>query len=353
MQHWHPNARETVAGLVAANLISGSLGQTTLAAYLPCNAGLEARIKRVQRFFSKGSIDTAEFWLTWIPMICQRYLSPGQRARVAIDWTKEGRGSVLCATLVLGGRGIPLMCRCYGYSPDTEKMAVLENDLARDVRKAIPASTRTVWLMDRGFGNARVIRLLQSLPNSDYVVRIRGNIRAECQTQSEFLKNWNPRARKNHLHENVCFGRKNQFTANLVLTRYNKGKHSEQWILVTNLSDQRDVRELYAARWSIEAQFRDLKSGLGFNSPRYDDCQRVERLMIIAAMAIEIAIEEGLKSDNAVRKPCDWEKGQRMVKRRSHVPLLSIFILGMAAACMLLLGPPGRALSKQVSVGVS
>lgn len=353
LKHFHSNARETVAGLVAAILLSGSLGQTCLAAHLPCSSRLAARIKRVQRYFNHTQVNTGAFWSSWTRWVCRRYLGHNQRARVAIDWTKEGKGSVLSAMLVIGGRGIPLMCRCFGYDQKTTGMAREEIELATAVRKAVPSDVRIIWLMDRGFSNARMVTLVQSLPNSNYVIRARGNLLAQTLSQKELLKNWNPRARKTHLHRDVRIGTARQFSTNILLTPSFSKAHASQWILMTDLESTRDIRELYAARWAIEAQFKDLKSQIGFDTPRYEDINRIERLMMIAAMAMELAFDEGSRAETVVRPPRDWEKDQRMVKRRAHVQLLSVFMLGLAAVRVQFAGPPGMQPSHHVSGGVS
>lgn len=206
---WHACAQETVLALVLAIIISATLKQTTLAAHLCCGSNLNARLRRMQRYIANFVFKPADFWPLWSQWVCLRYLVKNESARIAFDWTKEGRGSILCAMLVLGGRGIPLMTRSMGYEPADAVASRIEDEMALAVRKAVPPSIHIIWLMDRGFGNCRMVSTVQSRSNCDYVIRIRGNIYAESPTQRELLRNWAPRARKLQFHRAVTFGKSN------------------------------------------------------------------------------------------------------------------------------------------------
>ena len=77
--------------------------------------------------------------------------------------------------------------------------------------------------------------------------------------------------------------------------KYGERKEQKVWYLLTNLSDAKEVVELYKKRWGIEAMFKDYKTGGYHIEDTKMKEERLEKMLIVVAIAYTIAVENGEK----------------------------------------------------------
>jgi len=96
----------------------------------------------------------------------------------------------------------------------------------------------------------------------------------------------------------------------------------ELWLLITNHTDPKQVREIYAARFWIEEMFSDHKSrGLNLESTRLTDPDRLECLLVAVTLAYLWIMEVGA----LVVRRHQW----RRVYNRGAQPRVSLCQIGL------------------------
>jgi len=285
--------RTTLRVLAMGLSLSGRLGLASIARGMPGTTSVRHRIKRVWRFARNEGLSvqaaTAGLvsWVTWVtrePLV------------VALDWTElpEER-RMLMAAATLCGRAVPLawtVMHRSQFTPDRKSQNQAEEQLILRLKEAI-GDWPWVLVADRGFARADLFAKLRSW-DIRYVIRAASNVWADTKGFSGPLGNVPRRARTARLYPGVRYHKSRRVPVNLVLVH--REPAPEPWYLVTNMEGTaRGVEKLYRRRMWIEECFRDAKGGMGLGKLWLAEVERIERLLIVMAVVMMLALLVALK----------------------------------------------------------
>jgi len=305
----------TSAALLKGLLHVQRIGLTSVARGMRDDTSVKHRIKRGGRFCQNNCINKQ-----YVFNDLANYLMAQERLNVvAVDWTDLGDYMLLQASLIFRRRSLPIAWRCvwkwqYEKSQNDEEASLVE-----ELREA--AGDRPwVLLADRGFGRAEFFRWLDER-DVKFVIRVSGKTWIEHQWFTGTIDNVPRRANRGWMYKSVRYRKNSPVTVNLAC--HHKEPAPEPWYLVTNMDiTAQKTASLYSKRMGIEEGIRDCKSGLGLKHLWLGAPERMERAMILIALAVLIAVLTGAAS---------VERGERLhlsnIKRSG--PPLSLFALGL------------------------
>jgi hypothetical protein len=321
--------RKTMAALAVGLLASGVLGLAAIAHGMADSTSVRHRIKRIWRFCRNEGVSiekASEALVAWAVQGMEEVI-------IALDWTYLGDYVMLAASAVVGRRAVPLAWTVMykgRFEKDRKSRNDVEEKLLLRLREALGGHP---WVMvaDRGFARADLVAKLSGW-GVRFVIRACGGTWVEGSGLRGVLDNVPRPARRIRRYEQVLYHRTRRVPVSLVVSHAEPAP--EPWYLVTNVEGLKEVVALYHKRMWIEEGFRDLKSGLGLKKLWLATTARIERLFIIAAVVMLLAVLTAL----------DWmsrhgdQDPQLSTKRRGGA--LSLFALGMklARACGI---PPG------------
>lgn len=162
----------------------------------------------------------------------------------------------------------------------------------------LPAKVKVILLADRGFGRAELAKTCEEL-KLRYLIRIKPEV---CVTHPSYTGRLDEYPVKKGMWR-VLTGaeyRSDKVVSLNVVIRWKTGlppKRDEPWFLMTNLSGNAvQLTDLYARRMSVEELFRDGKDGrygLGLGQTQIQTAARLDRLILILALAIILLIGLG------------------------------------------------------------
>ena len=320
--------RKTMAALTLGLLRSGRAGAAHIARGMIDATTPRHRIKRICRFCQNVRVrpETAMLCLIgWlVPTDCP--------VTVALDWTYLTDYVMLSANIVVAGRAVPLawtvMKRRVFDATKTSRNTV-EDDLILRLDAAM-GDREWVLVADRGYARADLIAKLQGW-GIQFVIRAQTGTWGEMEGFSDRLENLKCRPNRAVRYESVRYQKERRVEVSLVTTHADPA--AEAWYLLTNVEgDAEDICRLYAERMSIEQAFRDGKSNLGIDKLWLAQADRMERMMIVVALAMAMAILTGLNW----RRKHHGKDPQLTTKRKGWS--LSVFRLGLHL--IQLHGPP-------------
>lgn len=322
--------RTTITALVFGLLMGRRLGLAAIARRMAGPVSVRHKIKRVGRFADNRGVRASQATvclLGWVLSLC------GKVPVVALDWTDIGRGLVmLTAAVALGGRAVPVAWTVMGQSAFTSKRKSRNDAEEQLILRLKGAFGDHPWTLvaDRGFARASVFRRLRQW-GIRYVIRACGTPWVDTGQWSGLLCNIRRRSSCCERHERVLYHKGMQVPVSLVIVH--RDMAPEPWYLVTNAPGTKAIEAAYRRRCWIEEHFRDAKSGLGLDRLRLERAHRIERLLIVAAIAVLVGIAVGLgwRAEHGCRDP------QLTSHKRGHS--LSVLNLGCEMIYILMLGP--------------
>jgi hypothetical protein len=315
--------RKTMAALAFGLLMASRLGLASLARGMADSTTPRHRIKRAARFVSNRGIRIEQASACLVDWL----LGTGaQRPVVALDWTDLGsRRVMLSAAVAVGGRALPLAWTVMGRSQFTRKRKS-RNDAEEQIIELLKgAFGECSWVLvaDRGFARVELFRKLQDW-GIRYVIRACGNPWVEAEGFCGRLWDIGRRAGQVRFWGQVLYHRVRRLPVNLVVAHAEPAP--EPWYLVSNLKTAKAATEAYRRRAWIEEHFRDAKSQMGLDRLRIKSARRIERLLILMAIVMAVAILTALQWQH--RHP--GEDLQLTTHKRGRS--LSLFRLGMHLA---------------------
>lgn len=332
-QHFAPfrkSQRKTLTALVFGLLMGRRLGLAAIARRMAGPVSVRHKIKRVGRFADNARVETCEAsgcLVGWVLQLCQK------APVVALDWTDIGRGLVmLTAAVALCGRAVPVAWSVMGqgaFSKQRRSRNAVEEKMIGRLKEAF-GQRRWTLVADRGFARADLFGKL-SRWGIRYVIRACGNPWVDTGKWSGRLwdiRRWPDWCQR---HQRVLYHKGMQVPVSLVVVH--RGAAPEPWYLITNAAGTRAVESAYRRRCWIEEHFRDAKSGLGLEGLHLKRAQRIERLLLVAAVAVLVAIAVGL----GWRAQHEGLDPQRTSHKRGQS--LSVLRLGYELIYEAMLGP--------------
>ena len=253
-------------------------------------------IKRVDRFIGNHRVEPVEAMRGVVGFMAQ----PRKRLLVSMDWVEIRSFPCIMLAARLRGRAIPLLWQAYRDGELFRSQNNLEYGLLRALRTMIPDSTQVVLLADRGFGRTEMARECQKL-GFDYILRIKPDVYVRCQEFTGKLLDLPVKVGQQRVLRNVEYRKERPVRQNVAMVWYDD--QQEPWFLATNLPRIGALRltRIFAHRMSIEEYFRDAKSlrnGFALRLTLIKSPQRLNRLLLILALAYLLLVMVGLYASN-------------------------------------------------------
>jgi len=232
----------------------------------------------------------------------------GSRGRglwpILFDQTKAGATQALFAGVPFQGRALPLAVYTFQY-PWQEKTARSQNQLEEvflaDIETALPTRVRPVFIGDRGYARAALLRQ-SNRQGRLYIIRGRAGTRVEYQGRSCKLAELPGEDRRAIRYPRVLYQARERVPVDVVV--YHDPEFQEPWwLLVPSQSSAllpvRTVVALYRERMQVEQSFRDFKTHLGLRGLRLkvNIAERTGRLLLAFTMAYCLALLLGISRE--------------------------------------------------------
>lgn len=244
-------------------------------------------VKQTDRLLSNGGVDVWSLFSPWAGFVV------GERKAivVALDWTEFDADdhATLAGYLVTShGRATPLIWMTVRKSTLEGKRNDYEYRVIERLHECLGAEVSITLLADRGFGDQKLYRLLQTL-GWDFIIRFRRAITVEAADGTrKTAGEWVPQNGRATMIRSARVTRTRAEVPAVVVVHAKKMK--EAWCLATTLSERKaaDVVKLYGRRFTIEETFRDQKNlrfGLGLSATHIGSADRRDRMLLLAAIA--------------------------------------------------------------------
>jgi len=324
--------RKTMGDLTMGLLRTGRTGAAGIARGMLDATTVRYRIKRIWRFCRNPGLCAQSAMLAMV-----RWLVPyGVPVVVALDWTYLTDYVMLAAKVAVEGRAVPVawtVMRRKVFDKQKNSRNTVEEDLIRWLADAME-ERQWILVADRGFCRADLIAKLQEW-GVGFVIRANTGTWGETEGFSGRLYNLPCRPRRAVRYERIRYQKTRRVEVSLVTTHEEPAK--EAWYLLTNVAGKAErICAHYRRRMWIEEAFRDAKSNLGLDKLWLAHPERMERMMIVVALAMALSILTGLKW----RREHPGQDPQLTTKRKGHC--LSVFRLGLLLIQLYGL-PPGLA----------
>ena len=280
--------RETVAKMVAAVILAGTLTVTALArsAAIAFRQRPRTLHKSFDRMLSSESFDPMSVYrAVLLDVIGQR-----RRVPIAIDWLSLRNDTIrvlLAAVIDEDGRGWPVLALAIPTRQRKKRQREIELKMLEAIRRIVPSERAVIVLADRGFDGAGFRHDVRQ-QKFDYVIRVRGNLQAHYQ------------GRKYTTRQLACGRRDGTIRRDGVQLTAKKDpigafvscwdeKSKGPWLLISDLADNTDeIIRLYAMRFRIEESIRDIKNirlGLGLEETRIVNVRRWSVLLAVTIVS--------------------------------------------------------------------
>jgi hypothetical protein len=276
-----------LADLAASMLAVRSVNTSELAAVLPrVVKGDEERYRYIHRLLANPKIDPFAVMRGYIPEIAEAMGEKGKRVVLMLDQSKISNGfECLMVSLRLGERAIPVAWRviktegAIGFD--------VQQPLLEVVAAMMPENITIMLAGDRFYGTAALIGWCQE-QGWHYRLRLKGNL--ILQHDGGELTTGEAAQMKLPSLQNAQLG---GITTHIGIL-HEKG-HKEPWIIaMSDIPSKGRVLD-YGLRWGIESMFSDFKSrGFGITKTQLKHTDRIERLILVLAIAIFWAVSTGM-----------------------------------------------------------
>jgi hypothetical protein len=196
------------------------------------------------------------------------------------------------------GRAVPLLWASYTTGQLHRSQNSFEEGLLRLLLTMLPGGIRVILLADRGFGRAELAKTCEGLRLS-YLIRIKPDVRIAHPSHTGRLDEYPIKKGVWRVLADAEYRSDRAVRLNVVV-RWRHGlpkRRDEPWFLMTNLSGNAvALTNLYARRMAVEELFRDSKDGrygLGLGQTQVTTAGRLDRLILILALAIILLIGLG------------------------------------------------------------
>lgn len=299
--------REKLALLVSAMLHARTANTMDLAAHLPLKTKRQdMRFQWISRFLSNSLVNCREIMKKIVPPLLKQLVENGKTIVLIIDQTEVyGGEQILVVGVRFGARALPLLWKAKQTNGNIEFEE--QKELLDELSRWIPQSCSVILLGDRFFGTADLIAYCRE-KKWDYRLRLKNNIKVyygleECLTKDLELLN-------QPFLKDVCLTHVHQQTHIGVI--HEQG-YKEAWIIAMNKAPSFYTTFDYGMRWSIEPMFSDFKSrGFGLTSTHLTYPDRIERLVLIMAIAMIWATLSGLWEANHYPLPYESRQSKKL-----------------------------------------
>lgn len=285
----HRTTAKTLLAMVVGLIKCKQIGVSSIGREIIGYAKPKHKIKRAGRFVANERVPVIDFYKALAKMI----IGWKEIIIVAIDWTKINGipdYDILAASMVVNGRGLPILLRTYVHPVDKCKMTGEEIKFIELLKQIIPDGVKVIFILDRGFCK---VELMEKIEKSGfhYIVRSKYNNKVYCGGCWRKLSKLGVPKGSGKDYGIVYLHKSHQYPARLVVSsEYDIENPSKQWYLFTDLEkeDFEKIVRYYARRMEIEELFRDQKdkkNGFKFRGLKLKSPGRYDRILLVFAYA--------------------------------------------------------------------
>ncbi|NHB90485.1 IS4 family transposase [Photorhabdus tasmaniensis] len=294
-------------------LINGaSLTLTSIGRFLPGQAQVKNKIKRVDRLLGNTALHND------IPAIFNNITAMITRQLplcvIAVDWSgyPSQEYHVLRASLLCDGRAMPLLS--WVVSSEKQNNTLIQNQFLDSLAKAVSSDARVNIVTDAGF-KSPWFRHIASL-GWDFIGRIRNNVQFHLAESPEIWLKISDcpgtitpkymgagtlvKEKKNRInghfytYKKLPKGRKSKRSKGRPMYTKTNNEYrqsaKEAWLIFSSIDDlkPREIIKLYSRRMQIEQNFRDEKSerfGFGLRASHSRSAGRMLVLSLLATLS--------------------------------------------------------------------
>jgi hypothetical protein len=291
---FHKSHLENLVLLVIGIAYSRSVSLPKVAGAVPYQRiQIESRVQRFERLLQCEKL---------VPLVA---LKPVAK-QVLKNIHRRGRGEIralmdrsmindtvnlLYLAVAYGGRALTLGWVRVPHEGNSD--LALQQQLLKWFKACLPAGAHATIIADREFHSIHLATWIEKELRLHFVLRLKAG------TKVEYRGQWysagelaTPGRTQCWRAVKVTLERQATHRVNLV-TVWEAGE-AEPWLLLSDLSAAKQVREIYANRFWIEEMFSDHKSrGLNLESTRLTDPDRLERLLVAVTLAYLWIMEVG------------------------------------------------------------
>lgn len=263
----------------------GKISLSGIARTFPSQGTLKSRYKRLHRFLDNSHFKMEDLspGLTHLA----KGKEEGGLLPLAIDQTAIGDVQILVGSYPIKARAIPIAMATFEYGHIKKSQNYLEEGFLVKLASSLPKDLRPVWIMDRGYQRASLLRFCR-LNNYLYIIRGRRDVivryREKEKLYRKSLGRLKHRQGKAKRYSGALYQGKSKEKVDIIVYR-EKGFKEPWFLLVPAFSEKLLPTELviewYRARMNIETSFRDFKSLLGVRgiSLKVRKAKRLNRLL--------------------------------------------------------------------------
>jgi hypothetical protein len=326
----------TLAFLRLLGAARGGAGRLSLAALgrvLPTLGTPHAREKRLARVLANPRLDPRG-----VTDGLARVIAGRRRAGLwplLFDQTAAGSTQALIAGVPFAGRVLPLAVYTFDY-PWQEMIAPSQNALEElfllDVETALPRGVRPVWIGDRAYGRAALLRA-SAVQRRLYVLRGRAGTSVTWQDRHLKLGELPVVPGRAVRYRQVTYQARTQVPIDVVV--FHDPTFADPWYLLVPpaceaILPTRTVVRLYQERMQVEQAFRDFKTHLGLRGLQLKVrvAERLGRLLLAFCLAYGLAVVLGDSATGRQTRPA-LEIPRRRARHgtRRTLSVLSIVML--------------------------
>lgn len=209
------------------------------------------------------------------------------------------------------GRALPLCWLAY-KGKKGHSSSQLQLELLKTILPLLPEGKKVTLLGDGEFDSPALITWLRDQENWSYVCRTATNIKILYQGQWVALCDLVLEDGQSHFLTDVLFTESKEVGPVNIMAWWDE-KKKKHFFLVTDMPDGQQTQKWYSLRFTIETLFSDIKGrGFNLNKTRLRHPERVERLILVCAMAYTFTISLGVEAvinkvvEDLVRPADSW-----------------------------------------------
>jgi Transposase DDE domain len=299
VKSWDERRALCLGRLVYALMRGGRLGVAEIGRHIPTSTTDKHHIKAVDRFLGNEKLDLYIVWSALLRLAAYKH----DRLDVLLDWTDLGDGfEVLKATVSYGGRSQPVAWVTTKKGHYGRSRNLFETNFCKAIRAQLPAGVELVIIADRGFARASLFRALTKA-GIHFIIRARKDVHLIHGRGTGALENRSIARGQIRDLVDARYGKDAHVLVRCVITfghGTKRNKPKRPWYLITDLGPESrmaaTVVDAYRLRMRIEHNFRDHKSmrfGFQLRSVHLTTCDRYDRLLAIAAVAMLLLVNLG------------------------------------------------------------
>jgi hypothetical protein len=277
---------------------------------LPRSVGSDKSKERyINRILSNRLIDPLQVMGGFVPEVATLASKNGQTIVLMLDQSKINNGfECLMVALKVRDRAIPI-----AWQVAETKGAIgfdVQKRLLDSLHKMIPSGIKVLLTADRFYGTTSLIEWCQQ-QEWQYRIRLKSNL--ILNHEGGEIKTGDAISLGLTSIKDAYFNESNVSTNIGILQ---EPGHAEPWIIAMDCEPSKYKILDYSMRWSIECMFSDFKSrGFGITQTHLKHADRIERLILVLAIAFYWAVSTGMKPEP-----------EKRLTLKKNLPIHDIFI---------------------------